>query len=568
MRLRLKGLGQLALVACAGAIMAYSQTPTPPRDTTARAHADFKGTADDPLTQPGAEVQDFSFSPSGTDAAMCTSSGACPLGNCKAIDAGLLDGVKLGRSEATPAPPTPPATPAPSPPQPLPTSEPITGGTTPVAQPPTTTPGSNPPSSPIVTAAAPAPAPVIPTPSEPGRVIRETTYARDRAALSGKVPAQPSMIPENQFDQLRESLYVADNARGMEFVESALDRKRQVESIAKTDSDTLTKAFDKVPLSEAPQTLERAKNYLRETAAKLETVQSGMFPGELARFRNLYLNAADKADAASSILQDHARTQVPETLKLPFNPFDLQNLGKAKTPEIRDLTELLGGATAGDALQRPSPTSEDALVNRMVMFGGLKDAARQETQQALGLVYVPELKLAGGKTEEIPILHNGYILGASSKTAFDCSSFVSEMLSPRSRGMRLTTLDFLQMWRFQKTGQFVKPPRYERDREEQVRTLSRSFIPIDIYKGERLASGDFLVYRQPSEPIGHVVLVKKYDPKLDKVTMIDAAQSAGTIRERELQMSKRDGQGRRMVRSGFIALRMKANDNTACKYKR
>ena len=560
MKLRLKALSQLALLTGVGVIMVYAQTP--PVEQTARQMSDFRGSADDPTTQYGNDVQGFEPKATGANSGQCTSSVSCPLGNCGAVNADLLDVVKLGLADSTPAPL--PTSPVPQP-NPQATSEPITGGTGPIAQP--QTPEANPPSTPVVTAAA-IPAPAAPTTHEPSQVIRETILARDRAALAGRVGARTSMIPENQFDQLRESMYVAENARGTEFVESALDRKRQIESIAQTDSEILTSAFDKVPLSEAPQTLERAKNYLRETAAKLETVQTGMFPGELARFRNLYLNAADKADAASSILQDHARTQVPETLKLPFNPFDLQNLGKSKTPEIRDLTELLGGATAGDVLQRPSPTSEDALVNRMVMFGGLKDAARQETQKSLGLVYVPELKLAGGKTEEIPILHNGYILGASSKTAFDCSSFVSEMLSPRSRGMRLTTLDFLQMWRFQKTGQFVKPPRYERDREEQVRNLSRSFIPIDIYKGERLASGDFLVYRQPSEPIGHVVLVKKYDPKLDKVTMIDAAQSAGTIRERELQMSRRDSQGRRMVRSGFIALRMKANNNTACQYKR
>lgn len=511
--------------------------------------------------EPGEAVTGTTAEPEGSTFAACTSTG-CTAGGCPTFSGALLDSVKLGRSVPAPLPTQNPV----ATPNPQTTSEPIASSPNPATGDPASP--SIPSNEPSISASAVPPGQTIPQPTEPSHVIRESTLARDHAALSGKVPSRTSVMRGDQFDQIRESMYVADNARGVEFVETALNRKREIEQAAQQDSDTLTSAFDRVSLAEAPQALERAKNYLRDTAAKLETAQSGMFPGELARFRNLYLNAADKADAASSILQDHARTQVPETLKLPFNPFDLQTLGKAKTPEIRDLSELLGGATAGDALHRPGSTSEDALINRMVMFGGLKNSARQDAQKNLGLIYVPELTLAGGKKEEIPILHNGYILGANSKTALDCSSFVSEMLSPRSRGMRLTTLDFLQMWRFQKTGQFIKPPRYAPDREDQVRDLARSFIPIDIYKGERLASGDFLIYRQPSDPIGHIVLVKKYDPKLDRVTMIDAAQSAGTIRERELQLSLTNRQGQRMVRAGFIALRMKANNNTACQYKR
>ncbi len=529
MRLRRSSIPYLALLSLAGAVMSYAVS-NESFDVGLDIINQFS--VNDFSSTQGSPVQNFNSTAHDDKPPIAQ----CPMEGCKteckSVNVADLDGAKLGGSK-----------PAPS--------------ITPIVEPPASV-GVN----------SPSPAQSAPSTAEPAQVISESIQARDRAALSGKVPGRSSILQEDQFNQIRESIYAADNARGVEFVETALTRKRELETTAQNDSDSLTQNFSGISLAEGPQTLDRAKNYLRETAAKLESAQSGMFPGELARFRNLYLNAADKADAASSILQDHARTQVPETLKLPFNPFDLQNLGKSKTPELRDLTQLLGGATAGNLIHRPSPTSEDALINRMVMFGGLKDSARKAAQKSLGLIYVPELTLASGKKEEIAILHNGYILGGNSKTALDCSSFVSEMLSPRSRGMRLTTLDFLQMWRFQRTGQFVKPPRYERSREEQVRNLARSFVPIDIYKGERLASGDFLIYRQPSDPIGHIVLVKKYDPNLDRVTMIDAAQSAGTIRERELDMSRRDTQGRRLVRAGFIALRMKANDNTACKYKR
>jgi hypothetical protein len=385
------------------------------------------------------------------------------------------------------------------------------------------------------------------------------------AAISG-VSARPGpALNQRDLSRIRETLQFSEMARGNELVRSALLRKTEIENTARSDGDFLTKQYEKIPLSQAGAVLKRAKDYLEETAKQVENSSEGLLPPEIARFRNLYMNASDKANAAESLLDEYAQKQPVETLKLPFNPFDLP-IGQRKTPELNDLSQLLGPSTSGDAFA--PPTSEDGLINRMIMFGGLDKPAQKEAQKSLGLVYYPKVKLAGGATAEIPLLHNGYILGANSKTALDCSSFISEMLSASGRKMRLTTLDFLQIWRFQKTNRFPKPPTYDKTREAWVKDISKSFVPIDIYSGDRLATGDFLVYRKPEDPLGHIVLIKKYDPSREMITMLDASQTAGTIRERELKLGYRDSTGKRYLRSGFIALRMKASNSTTCQYKR
>ena len=118
------------------------------------------------------------------------------------------------------------------------------------------------------------------------------------------------------------------------------------------------------------------------------------------------------------------------------------------------------------------------------------------------------------------------------------------------------------------TGVFPSPPNYAPARAKLVKETSSAFTAIDIYSGERLGVGDILVYRPIHEPIGHVFIVKNINPVNMVTEVVEAAQSAGTIREREFPLSITPPNApRRVLRPGIMALRLCLTDNPACSYR-
>ena len=124
------------------------------------------------------------------------------------------------------------------------------------------------------------------------------------------------------------------------------------------------------------------------------------------------------------------------------------------------------------------------------------------------------------------------------------------------------------MWIYAKTQRFPNPPRYSADRAQLVKDTATAFMPIDIYAGEPLAVGDLLVYRYITDPIGHVVIVRTYDSRNQRAEIIEAAQSAGTVRERTLELSVDPINLRqRAFIPGLWDLRLKPVSNHACSYR-
>lgn len=413
----------------------------------------------------------------------------------------------------------------------------------------------------------------LPPPSSPSVAIVESGAPSGGGSNDAWIR---TLVGNQDTSLIRDSIRITENARGTELIDAAMARRREILSTAQRDQEILTEAYTDTRLTDYPTMLKQASRQLNETVAKLDRVQNGLPSGENARFRNIYMNAADKAAYAADIIEEEkAKADLP-MMKLPLNIFNPPVGALPKLSEkLEEVVSLfrpakLGGGNAGSAtspVSPVSPVSEEALTNRAVMFHGLAPARQAAIAPQLGMLYQPKLQLAGGGTISLPLLHNGYILGANETNAVDCSSFVGSLLEVDDRKTRFTTLDFVQMWKYKRQGKFMTPPHYPRERAGLIKKVAESFIPVDIYRGEALATGDIIVHRDPKEVIGHVALVKKYDPHRDEIQFIDASQTAGTVRERNLVLSQRDPRTqRRMVRPGFVALRLKASNPTACKY--
>lgn len=304
--------------------------------------------------------------------------------------------------------------------------------------------------------------------------------------------------------------------------------------------------------------------------SQAQTVPQRLDASDIARFANLYQNALDKAEAAQGALKiqlndvkvadaQRAVTFLPSTpgalLGMPpaltaINPL-------ARTPELANLFPF-----PDDPKTPPSrvASSNDGLVDRIVMFNGLPESERAKILPNLQFVERAQFKTRSGKTAAIPILHNGYIFGK-----MDCSSFVSQVLFGDARSTRLTTMDFKGIWFLLLNGRLPLPPEWEADRAKVIRELSKGFAPVSLDRGEQLLPGDLLVFRHPKVAWGHVFLVRSYDPGRHLARVMEASQSAGTLRERDFYtVFGVKGEDTLYYIPGLFGLRLKGSQNNVC----
>jgi hypothetical protein len=291
----------------------------------------------------------------------------------------------------------------------------------------------------------------------------------------------------------------------------------------------------------------------REIATALtEAVQSPLAAAERLRFSNLYFNAADKAGFEAHL--EEARNQTGLTPLGGFTPLGVLNPNRT-----------LAGAPLlsqkQDSAPKGSPQSNSALVDRIKMYLALPPEKQKLLSQELGLLEPTPITIKSGQAQHVDLLHNGYLLSGL-KTGYDCSSFVSSILPPDLRRTSFTSLDFRNMWIYLIYGKIPNPPTYEKGRKAIVQKAAEAFTPVDVYAGESLQKGDILVSRLIWDTTGHVFLVKKYDETTLDTRVLEAAQSAGTLRERGFPLSVDPvGSPRRIIRPGLFALRLKTDES-------
>ncbi len=349
-----------------------------------------------------------------------------------------------------------------------------------------------------------------------------------------------------------DSLYTSTRAHADEIVRSA-----------SSDYNTLSNNIvERVSSANAKGFFKTANTYFRDTIKAFESAKSDLPAGNQKAFLMNLRTAEEKSAAGLSLLQDEdERMSTPTigTLALFRNPASIPLTSAGAGPDTTPLLDLFDLKSA-----LANPVSTDALADRNIMLAGLPNDEKSKVVKSLKLVENVKLTLPDGRVQNVPLLHNGYILGAA-KTGTDCSSLVSGSLSPFVRQSRFTTLDFRQMWILLKRGRFPNPPAYDPKHEKEVRIASQAFTAIDVEHGEPLAKGDLLIYRTEFEAIGHVVMVQSYDPRFLKAVILEASQSAGTVRERDFYLEAIIGS--RIMKAGFMALRLKPSDNKGCKYR-
>lgn len=368
---------------------------------------------------------------------------------------------------------------------------------------------------------------------------------------------------------------VVPSIAGQELVRDALETGARMRNAATRDAETIADAYRDVPAAKLPEYFQRASQELTKAANTLAEAKGGqLLPAERTRFRNLLLNAADKASAAEQAVREDlgpnrslsSETKPPEQGANPIaKTASLADLFGQRLP-VSDPTAVPNAREPASDKRPISAVSTDAQVDRLALFYGLPPGQREAIMSQLNLVENPSLTLRDGRKVQVPLLHNGYILGAG-KTAVDCSSFVSALLDVDARKTRFTTLDFRSMWLYRMQGYMPRPPKYTPPRDEVVRQASLGFQAVDIYRGGTLLPGDLLLYSVPTEPIGHVFIIKDYQPTTMMAQVIEAAQSAGTIRERDFSLTLHPPDApKRWVRPGLFVLRLKPDSNQACRY--
>ncbi|MEK6706166.1 MAG: hypothetical protein AABZ06_10285 [Bdellovibrionota bacterium] len=368
-------------------------------------------------------------------------------------------------------------------------------------------------------------------------------------------------VESKNISTVRNAGSLAEDARARELIESAKASMKSIEEAARKDIETLKKSYKDLPAKELGNRFKNAVKNLNSLCSDLETARGGIDKSERVRFRNVCLNARDKAATGLSMLNDSGM----QNSTSPISPFDDEpKTGDDKTDKIsNDIGEALGNKPANE-----SPNGQDALANKFMMLAGLPSKQKRDAAfKNLQLAEKREITMADGSSRVVTLIHNGYMLG-DAKTAVDCSKFVSAVLPADIRKGAFTTMDFRAMWIVQRTGKMPKPPRWDKNRAELVRKTARGFIAVNLYGGEKPMAGDLLIFRMPWKPIGHIFIVKDYDQKTMRATVIEAAQSAGTVRERELPVSLDPMTAKfRMVRPGFLDLRLKPVSNAACAYR-
>ncbi len=354
---------------------------------------------------------------------------------------------------------------------------------------------------------------------------------------------------------------VTNTAAQAEFLDSVVASAQGVRTSILADDQVLNTPYKDLPLQELGSYLERAKTGLGQAASALLDAESGLDKGELRRFGRIFLDAEARAGAGAALIRDASASPASLGALVPFAGLSGP---RAPTALARSaaLAEIFG---ADPALQ--SAATADGLVNRLIQLNGLPPGQRAALFQRLKLAERAKLKLPSGQITTVEILHNGYIFGDSA-TGMDCSSFVSSALPTEVRKGRLTTLDFRTMWMFKRSGNFPHPPSYPSERRKMLQGVADGFVPLDIYNGDKLAIGDLLVYRPNVGPSGHVFVIRGYNPRSLIADVIEASQSAGTIRERAFPLSTSPTQAKvRLLRPGLLALRLKPQNNEVCSFR-
>jgi len=386
------------------------------------------------------------------------------------------------------------------------------------------------------------------------------------------VPQPPSVIFQGApqapiltgpVEQTSEQAYeIAQRAEGQALIDSATQKMHAIAEAASDDYRALRDAYKDLGVGEMAGALNRAANRIQNTLDALnESTASSLSEGDRQIASMAYQTAQQQAIAGaelfSALNEKQNLNQVNLFVQLKDNPY--QN-PFAKTPALATLFGNDEASLAGNSQQN--------LANRILDYNGLPAAQQAQFASQLQLAEKSTFTLPNGESQTINILHNGYIFGAG-KTGIDCSSFVSSIIDSAGRKSLFTTLDFYQMWNYARFGRFPRPPQYTLAREKLVKKAALAFSAVDLYQNEMPRVGDLLVFRTIWSPVGHVFLVKSMNLDALKVTVIEAAQSAGTVRERDFDLAFTvPNSGQRFIRPGLFVLRLKPRDNSACNYKK
>lgn len=338
-------------------------------------------------------------------------------------------------------------------------------------------------------------------------------------------------------------------------LDAAIAAKRETENQNRDDQSLVSKSYEQLSQTKFSDSLTRAMDRLTGAIDTMRLTRTGMSPGDLTRFQNLFSNARDQTQSALSVL---AQEQTEESLnqiaafKGFLDPTKANPLGRTQ-----GLQEIFGKTPLLDR-----PGSQEALLQRLIMYEGLPDQEKDEIRKRLNFIETPELELSNGSKVKLEYLHNGYVWGGG-KTGQDCSQLASSTLPDGLNRSNFTSLEFYMMWKLIRQNKLPNPPELTSSREQLVRKASAGFQAINIYQRQKLLPGDILTFRIPSSPGGHVFIVRSFDAKTGLVKVIEAAQSAGTVRERDYSLYV-TYRGQKFIKPGFTALRMKSEDNTLC----
>lgn len=403
----------------------------------------------------------------------------------------------------------------------------------------------------------------VPT-APPGGIIHGNGSDRFPASAGNSGRANGFPARGDVIDTLSSAAEISNRARGINLVEAATATRRIIESNARSDQNRLADAYRSMPIQQVSGFLSQAQKSLEDLASNLESTDaSSLDRSDRARFRNLFLNAADKAKFGLGELEKERAESEALKQNSPFSNLLGGGAGSMSNSGRRALEDIFKQSEGDD-----QANTNDALVNRLLMFNGLSPEQQRAALSKINLKDRVKLKLKNGKQADFDLLHNGYIFGGS-KTSLDCSSFVSSILPPDARKGRFTTMDFLAIWDYLISGKFPVPPVYEKKRAAALREAADAFLPLDLKLGAELAPGDLLVYRIDNDPAGHVFIVKKYYPDRMTADLIDMSQTAGSVVERSqfpltlMPVSS----GKRFLKPGLFALRLKPVSNKGCQYK-
>jgi len=374
---------------------------------------------------------------------------------------------------------------------------------------------------------------------------------RSTGAIFGN-GAPTRVMPANNIGAIQEAANLAQNAHGNELSGTATAQRSAASADIRHDYQTLQDTYRRIPKQELGNRFQRAQQELDRMAGDFQAFTQGGQGQEISladqtQYRNAILNARDKARIAKELLN------LGEAQGGGAGSAD----GSNPLAQTKDLEELFSNGSGA--------TASDSLADRLLMLAGLPEDLRAKVFSKLRLKDRHTLKLPDGRSKKLAVLRNDS--GREQKQALDCAKFVASALSAESRKWQFTTLDLKSIWYKARTGRLPVPPKWGKGRAELIEKFADGFVPVDLYLGERPKAGDLLVYRVPAHPEGRVFIVREYNPET-MVAKVLEANSQGALQTREVPLSFDPPQlAVRLVRPGFVDLRLKATDNAACKYR-